>query len=169
MVDADYYVGPVWTGSLIDADTVFESFHKYCHEAGEKCDFYRKDDTPTDIADRLQGVLARIRKDPIILADESTRLPEVIYESDIRGILFSSLYHPMSTFPMIATMFNQLDRGNNEFVKFFLAVFNFGTDLPSLCGPSPPPEAFPDEALLAIMCSDKRYPVSTSSCDHGFY
>ena len=170
VVDADYYVSPVWADSIRDTDAIAKSFYTYCHEAGKKCDLYRKDDAPTDIKARFQGVLDSIRKNPIILVDELTKLPQVIYESDIRSILFGTLYSPTLVFPMIATIFDRLDSGDYEVLKHMLGVFIPGTDLPSLCGPPPSPQYFPDEATFAIMCSDKRYPVSdTVPCDYKLY
>lgn len=170
VVDADYYVSPVWAASLHNADAISESFYTYCHAAGKKCDLYRQNDTPADIKTRFVGTLARIRKDPIVLMNEWTKMPQIIYESDIRSILFSTLYSPTLVFPMIATIFDQLENGHDDILKQILAVIPPGADLPFLCGPPAPAENFPTEATFAIMCSDKRYPVSDlSSCHSYFY
>lgn len=170
VVDADYYVSPVWSESIRDSDAIAELFYTYCHEAGSKCDLYKKDDTPADIKARFEGVLARIRKDPIILVNDLTKLPQVIYESDIRSFLFSALYSPTVYSPIIATIFERLDNGDYDVLKSVPGGFTHGTDLPSFCSPPPSPQYFSDEAAFAIMCSDKRYPVSdTAPSDHALY
>ncbi|TVY93057.1 Tripeptidyl aminopeptidase [Lachnellula willkommii] len=165
VVDADYYVSPVWSESIGDTDAIAELFYTYCHEAGSKCDLYKKDDTPADIKARFEGVLARIRKDPIILVNDLTKLPQVIYESDIRSFLFSALYFPTVYSPIIATIFDRLDSGDYDVLKLLLGGFIPGTDLPSLCSPPPSPQYFSDEATFAIMCSDKRYPLNGTLSD----
>ncbi|TVY47845.1 Tripeptidyl aminopeptidase [Lachnellula occidentalis] len=165
VVDADYYVSPVWAESIRDADAIAELFYTYCHEAGVKCDLYKKDDTPANIKARFEGVLARIRKNPITLVDNLTKLPQVIYESDIRSFLFSTLYSPTLYSPIIASIFDRLDSGDDDVLKGLLGGFFPGIDLPFLCGPPPSPQYFSDEAMSAIMCSDKRYPLNGTLSD----
>lgn len=165
VVDADFYVAPVWAESLVDADAITDSFFTYCHAAGSNCNLYREGDKATDIKDRFEAVLAQIRKDPLSFVDKWSSFPGVIYESDLRMLLFGSLYSPALTFPTIAVIFDQMYRGDFTWVKQIFSGAPRG-GLATLCGPPVlPPEAFPDEAQGAIMCSDKRYPVSTNvSC-----
>ncbi|TVY25767.1 Tripeptidyl aminopeptidase [Lachnellula hyalina] len=160
VVDADYYVSPIWAESIRDADAIAELFYTYCHEAGNKCDLYKKDDTPADIKTRFEGVLARIRKEPIVLVNDLTKLPQVIYESDIRSLLFSTLYSPTLFSPITATIFDRLDSGDYDALKRLLGGFTPEPDLPSFCNPPPSPQYLTDEANFAIMCSDKRYPLN---------
>lgn len=159
VVDADYYVSPAWSDSLRDADTILETFHTYCHAAGEECALYRKGDKVTDIEDRFHGVLANIKREPLILPGQFSSMPSVLYESDLRGFLFSTLYSPSLMFPAVAEFFNQLHNGQFGAVRDIMNTVQ-GRDLDFFCGDPPPPQFFPNEATFAIMCSDKRYPVS---------
>jgi hypothetical protein len=161
VVDADYYVSPAWSDSLRDTDTILESFHTYCHSAEEQCALYRKGDKVADIKDRFQGVLAKIKKDPIISAGQPSSVPYVLYESDIRHTLFSTMYAPTATFPYIANFLNQLHNGEFGAVPHLMATV--GRDLDFFCGKPLSPQYFPNEATFAIMCSDKRYPVSENA------
>jgi hypothetical protein len=158
VVDADYYVSPAWSDSLRDTDAILESFHTYCHAAGEKCALYRKGDKVTDIKDRFYVVLAKIKRDPIISSGGFETMPYILYESDIRHLLFSTMYSPTGMFPFIAQLLNQLHNGEFGAVPHIMATV--GRDLDFFCGEPLPPQYFPNEATFAIMCSDKRYPVS---------
>ena len=40
LVDADGFVGPLWTESSWDTNKVFDSFATYCHKAGKRCHLY---------------------------------------------------------------------------------------------------------------------------------
>jgi hypothetical protein len=158
-VDADHYVAPIWSDSIRDADTIFDSFAGYCHEAGVGCALYRNGDKVEDIQERLDGVLHDIEKNPIMAIEPSTNSPIIISISDIRLILFSTLYAPTGTFPIVASFINLVYEGQGELLgQLFGAALVH--DLKSTCEPQLPAFLSPSDAQLAIMCSDKRYPVS---------
>jgi hypothetical protein len=162
VVDADKYVTPVWTESIQDADAVFDSFSKYCFEATQKCDLYRESDkSATDIADRFESVMMDVKSNPISLTNHGS--PLIITHSLLRRIVFAVMYAPNAGFPLIATIADWLYRGNKKGLESPMPP-----RLPPLCGPQPPPAyTFPNEAQVAIMCSDKRYPVSTIAVTIG--
>ncbi|KAJ5050550.1 uncharacterized protein L3040_002427 [Drepanopeziza brunnea f. sp. 'multigermtubi'] len=158
VVDADHYVSPVWQGTIQDADKVSTSFSYYCHKARVNCALYRPSDTISSIEDRFQSILSRIHERPITSIHPFSRQPVVTTISQVRMMLFSILYSPNRGFPAVAWIFDQLLRGNEDVLA---QVF----PLPEpelLCAPQTPAEVLPNEAQIAIMCSDKRYPFNAS-------
>lgn len=114
----------------------------------------------TDIEDRFQAVMDRIREHPVTLVHPISRQPIVVTHSHLKMVLFSTLYSPTAIFGAVAMIFDQLSRGQDE-----LLAMIFGVLMPELepaCAANVPAEFFPDEAQSAIMCSDKRYTVSDS-------
>ncbi len=159
VVDADHYVSPVWRGSIQDADKISDSFSYYCQKAKEKCALYRPGDEVSDVEDRYQSVLTRIKEHPVTSIHPISKQPVVITLSQVRLILFSVLYSPNLGFTAVAWIMDQLIRGNDDILG---QIFPIPEPEP-FCAANAPAEAFPSEAQIAIMCSDKRYPVSNSS------
>jgi len=149
----------VWADSIRDADTVFYSYFKYCHQAKEMCALYRKGDREADIEDRFRGVMNKIKDNPITIIEKRTKTPLIISHSDLRRALFSTLYSPTQTLPLVAWVSNILYEGNTDILSQIFPVPP-SYDLKPLCAPPLPIWLYPNEAPEAIMCSDKRYPVS---------
>lgn len=160
MVDADHYVAPVWAESVQDTDAIMDSFSAYCHEAKDKCPMYQDGDKPEDIDSRLNGVLERIKKTPLTFSNRRSNVPVVIKYSDLKTLLFSTLYSPTAVWTPIASIFNELAAGHDEVLENLV----YFPELAPFCGSLLPYWAYPSDAQNAIMCSDKRYPVRQSSC-----
>lgn len=158
VVDADLYVSPIWTESIQDADAIYDSFSTYCFQAGEECALYRTSDkSAVDVADRFEGIMTEIKEHPLTLISPWKKIPYVITHSMLRQIMFSIMYFPNTGFPLAALIANFLYYGHGE----ILGEIYYLPELGALCGPQPPAYAFLNEAQPAIMCSDKRYPVSS--------
>jgi len=74
-------------------------------------------------------------------------------------MLFSALYRPTVGFPPIAYLFDLIYRREYETIGQILGAPIAFHRKPT-CGLPGPYWAYPEEAQRAIMCSDKRYPVS---------
>jgi hypothetical protein len=159
VVDADHYVAPVWEGSLRDTDKVYNSFSRYCHQAEGKCALWRPNDTISDVADRVEGIFANLKENPISLIDSESKLPLIISYTDIKLLLFLTLYAPTATFDVVSQILDLLDRGLHSILSTIF-VWPPIYELPSFCGPPPSPQYYATEAQTAIICSDKRYNVS---------
>ncbi|KAG4417337.1 hypothetical protein IFR04_009552 [Cadophora malorum] len=158
VVDADHYVSPVWRGSIQDADKISTSFSYYCHKAEGGCALYRSGDVVSDIEDRFQAVIERIKENPVTLIHPMSKQPFIITNSHIRMILFSVLYNPNVGFSAVAWIFDMLSRGEDEILGQIVAL----PEPEPFCAATLPAELFPNEAQIAIMCSDKRYPFNDS-------
>lgn len=164
VVDANHYVAPVWTESIQDADTIFLSFGRYCYEAESKCALYRPGDKAKDIQKRLEDVMEDLENNPIMSIDPVTKSPVVIGNSDFRMLIFSILYSPTYGFPTVAFCSNLIYIGQGELLGQLLSPA-YVQDLKPVCSSSLPFWMFPNEAQVAIMCSDKRYPFNETLPD----
>jgi hypothetical protein len=74
-------------------------------------------------------------------------------------ILFSTLYGPTAAFPLVAFLVNFIYIGLGEQIAQALSL-PYAYDLKTTCGTPLPSWMYPNDAQNAIMCSDKRHPVS---------
>jgi len=138
---------------------VSDSFAKYCHQAESSCQLYREGDKIEDLTARFYSVLESLRDKPIASIDKNIGAPVVINHSDIKMMVFSTLYRPTVGFPAIAYLFDLLYKGQHEKIGQLLGAPVAFRRKPS-CGLPGPYWGYPEESQRAIMCSDKRYPVS---------
>lgn len=117
---------------------------------------YRPGDRVSNVEDRFQAVMNRIKENPVTLIHPISKQPVLITHSHVRLILFSILYAPNSGFMAVAWIFDLLSRGYDDILGL---IFQLPEPEP-FCAANLPAEIFPNEAQIAIMCSDKRYPVS---------
>lgn len=160
VVDADHYVAPIWQESQRDADKVWSSFFKYCHEAKSGCQFYRANDEVTDIEERFESVMKTLKENPISYVLKDTLTPLILTYSDVKFLIFMALYAPMQGFRSVAGLLDILERNLGDWFGVYPTPPSY--DLKPVCAHSQPRWSYPDDAQRAILCSDKKYPVSIS-------
>ncbi|KAI1312808.1 Alpha/Beta hydrolase protein [Xylaria venustula] len=149
VVHADHYVEPLWEGSIVDADAIWDRFFVYCAEAGDLCSFHRTGDGPEDIRKRFSETLSLLGKQPATVIIPDTNLPALITASDMKkSIFFAGLYSPVAGFPVVADLLNHAFNGK-------LGEIAQGTGMATFCGNLTLP-AWPDDAMKGIACGDKR-------------
>ncbi|KAI5917558.1 TAP-like protein-domain-containing protein [Camillea tinctor] len=149
IVDADHYVGPVWMDSIMDTDEIWDKFFVYCAEATLACPFYRLGDQPEDIKGRFDEIMTWLEQNPAVVLSQSSNTPVLVTASDVKKIIFSALYTPVGLFPLVATVLKLLVDGQMSGVVSGAApvVLCHNISLP----------VWPDDAMKAIGCGDKRY------------
>lgn len=159
VVDADFYVSPFWAKSLLDTDAVEASFFKHCHEAGTRCAIFREGDSEADIQARVHDIARKLKNNPVHGISPQTHTPTIITYEILKFVMFSSLYFPSMAFPALAML---LDLFYREDVEFLISVFAMPAsfDFRPYCAGYVPPQYQTEDVQKAIMCSDKRYPVS---------
>lgn len=170
-VDVVEYTSGRGTHFVQDTDKVMDSFYQFCHRAGpQNCSFYAP--SPREIEIRLDMLLKRIRKHPVIVpASPSGGRPEVVSFSGLRKLIASALYRPLFMFPPLAEILSALEEDDG---KPFIELTRQGSGDPLLCerdpGPSPEhPEAEgTEDASKAILCSDAA-PVRFTVDEFGKY
>lgn len=152
-------VTQAWTDSIQDTDTVLEHFFTNCYDAKTDCSLYRVGDRVDDIKQRFNLVTASIENEPLISVAQNARLPSVLTISLVKQLLFAATYAPMTTFPLVALLMNELYNGID------LASQLGGPDLVPFCGLKQKIAIYPDDSSTAIGCSDWRKNVSAkASC-----
>jgi len=156
VIDADQYVSSIWKSSLHDTNKVLEQFFRYCCETGDQCQLYRLGDQPTDIQQRFNLIMENLQKNPVMFVDSARFVPVMITASEIKRMLFGSLYLPIASFPVIALVLNLIYENKADALGPLLML---GGELQDYCSPGLPAAYLPDDASIANMCGDKRYPV----------
>lgn len=158
VVDADYYVAPIWEESLLDLDKITNSFFYFCHKAGGDCALYRDGDSEADVQARFENTMEHLKENPITGVNPSTLTPIVLKYDMLRMFMFSFFYSPVVTFPLLALILDMCYRRDE---KALLSMFmnGNGIDADIFCSNQIITGYEGRDAQLAIMCSDKRYPV----------
>jgi pimeloyl-ACP methyl ester carboxylesterase len=156
VVDAELYESPVWRESLVDADKVLGTFFRYCVEAGRKCDLYREGDKPEDVQKRYDAVMERLQMGSVTFTHPTRFFPVVLRQSLVKMIVFQVLYGPIPGFPFVATLLDDIHEGRYE------RLGGLVQDSQLLCTMAAHPilGSMMTDAQRAIMCNDKKEPVS---------
>ncbi|KAM0144039.1 hypothetical protein ACHAO1_000318 [Botrytis cinerea] len=158
VVDADYYVAPIWLESQRDADKVWSSFFKYCHEAKSACEFHRENDKVTDIEERFESVMEKLKKNPISVVLKDSLTPSLVTYSEVKYQIFQMLYAPLYGFRVLAPLLDALERNLEDFFEFIPTPPSY--DLETVCKHSQPKWIYFNDAQRVIFCSDKKYPLN---------
>ncbi|CAO2650028.1 Nn.00g013200.m01.CDS01 [Neocucurbitaria sp. VM-36] len=111
-VNSENYYNGLTKTSVETADAGYERFFELCFEAGlEKCAFAGKSGSADDIKKRFDDLLAKLEKAPVI-ANDTSKGPQIITKSRVLGVGFSALYSPVSSFPYLAAGLAFLEKDN---------------------------------------------------------
>lgn len=100
-------------GSLTDSEKVMESFYTYCQAAGTAgCPLAIENGTASDIRDRFSTIVKSLYHNPLPLITPAG--PDILTWSDVKMLIFSSLYGPQRVFPFIAAMLAAVEVGHGE-------------------------------------------------------
>lgn len=147
-----------WIESQRDADKVWSSFFKYCHEAKSACKFYRENDKVTDIEERFESFMERLKEKPISVISKDILAPFIVTYSDVKYQIFMTLYAPLYGFRAAAELLDALERNREDWFEFLPTPLSY--DLGLTCNHSLPKWSYFNDAQRVILCSDKKYPVS---------
>ncbi|KEQ68202.1 alpha/beta-hydrolase, partial [Aureobasidium namibiae CBS 147.97] len=144
-------------GTLEDADTVYDLFFKYCAEAGpRKCAIARDGDHAHDVARRVAAALQSLREQSLVGVHAATKTPSIITWSMLKGAIFGSLYSPVTSFPLIAQIYDYLHRGDHNALHASIPQLHSMIRQQSYCLP-PTQHSFDlGDAQNSIRCSDQN-------------
>lgn len=111
VAEAGQYFNGNLTSDLDSADAETRLFFRYCAEAGpDHCDFWAGNSS-SHTEKRFRALLdyLEVHKQFVVANNDiSSPLPEIVTISDIKLLLVSSLYRPVSGFPALATALARL-------------------------------------------------------------
>ncbi|KAM0330880.1 hypothetical protein ACHAQA_003836 [Verticillium albo-atrum] len=118
-------------------DDGMEMFSNLCHSAGpENCSFWGP--TPADITARMDGIIHQLQNHPVPVSGVADGdLPYLVTHSDLKALFLNALYNPLASFPAMANILQELERGD---VSALVGLFD-GFWITS-------------DARLAIQCAD---------------
>ncbi|KAK7428992.1 hypothetical protein QQZ08_004399, partial [Neonectria magnoliae] len=137
VVNAEEYYNNDWRDNVDQMDEAMKKFSSFCHSAGPKaCSFWGP--TPADITARMDALIHQLQNHPVPLSGVQTRdLPTLVTYSDLKALFFTTIYAPLVSFPVMADILHQLERGDAS----ALAGMSDGLAITS-------------DARLAIQCAD---------------
>lgn len=135
-------------------------FHYYCHKAERSCALYRKNDTQANIKARFEEVFQNLRDQPFYGISPYQNLPFTLTVSVLKNFLFVGLYSPIHSFPSIGRILDAFYRADYEAMLYILPVIYPSYE--TFCNKTKPFAWPSQDAQLAIMCTDKRYPLNES-------
>lgn len=119
VVDTDDYIQTLWTDNLDDTEKVVQTLYTTCARAGPTlCPLAHPSSTPADIESRVADLLASLYHNPLPVPGPT---PEVISYSDVKQLIFQSLYGPIATFPTLTHLLAALARRDGSALRPLLA------------------------------------------------
>ncbi|KAI0818142.1 Alpha/Beta hydrolase protein [Xylaria sp. FL0064] len=112
IMNAEQYYTNDWRDAVDQMDETIDKFSTLCHAAGpEKCSFWGP--TPSNITARLDDIIYQLQNHPTPMSGLQGRgLPTLVTYSDLKALLINALYTPVETFPVLADILHQFERGN---------------------------------------------------------
>ncbi|EUC48783.1 hypothetical protein COCMIDRAFT_2439 [Bipolaris oryzae ATCC 44560] len=100
-------------GSLVDSEKALSSFYTFCFNSGPKhCQLATVNSNVTDIQKRVLRIVDSLYHDPLQIV--SLDGPEFLTWSDIKMLLFSSVYQPRVMFPYISRILAAIEAGSGS-------------------------------------------------------
>jgi len=125
VVDAEDYTAGLWYNNLVDTEKTVEAFYTHCARVGHpKCPLAGPKATASDVKKRVQDLVLHRHFNP--LAVSTLTSAQIISYSDIRSLIFTSLYSPMGTYPYLAKLLSGVERGDGSlFVGLLRMYYSF--------------------------------------------
>ncbi|KAF2660327.1 hypothetical protein K491DRAFT_621285, partial [Lophiostoma macrostomum CBS 122681] len=168
-VSPQYHFNGTLGDTLTHADEILAQFLHLCRKYGPtRCKFYRE--TEDAMHRDMSSVISRLKHAPLAVPASLHRGPDSITWTDMMRLVGQSLYHPASSFPLLAEILQDIFNGNgtsfanHKATKRGLSVEDAQEGLYNLSpkckldGPYSPacsrPNEWLEESLLGISCGD---------------
>ncbi|PNS20103.1 hypothetical protein CAC42_5553 [Sphaceloma murrayae] len=170
VVDADDYTAVDWYDDLIDTEKTMDAFYDNCARVGyPTCPLAdSKNPTSLKVRQRTLAIIQHLYHNPLPILQPYA---EVVTWSDIRGLIFTSLYRPIDSYPYLANVLAGLEKDDGTLLAELMASYHSITC--SAPKPKDPkdPEAYPipiRNASTAISFSPKDpFTESAIACTDG--
>lgn len=127
VVDAYDYRQTLWLDNLVDTERDMGLFYYHCARAGyPACALANETGKTTEegVKTRFANILQSLYHNPLPVIQAGH--PEVISYSDVRGLIFASLYSPVAAFPFVANMLASIEKGDAfYFANFLLDYYRY--------------------------------------------
>ncbi|KAF2157197.1 hypothetical protein K461DRAFT_317336 [Myriangium duriaei CBS 260.36] len=123
VVDAEDYTGAHWLSNLVDTEKCFDNFFYHCARVGyPNCSLADQNEpTPQKIKQRTQDIIQNMWHNPIPILEPYA---EVVTWTDIRNLIFASVYSPVASYPFLANVLAELERGEASLLAKVLQPYH---------------------------------------------
>lgn len=151
VVEYNNYLSGNWSSNLVDTEKAMDSFYFHCARAGYPACLLSKasnDSTPAEIKKRSNNIIQSLYHNPLPVYTPSA---DVLSYSEVRSLIFGSLYSPILVFPILAFLLLAIEQKNSPLLAPLVQAMH-----PSACLTSGPQFdwATRGDAQIAIACSD---------------
>lgn len=142
VVDAYDYRQTLWYDNLFSTEQDLGLFYYHCARVGyPACPLANEtgETTEAGVKARFVNITQSLLHNPLPIIERNH--PQVITYSDVKSLVFVSLYSPLRMFPIVADLLAAIEKGNASDFSFFLRTIKSAAGLPQ-------------DATMAIACSD---------------
>ena len=141
-----------------------KSFYTYCLASGpEECPLATSTSSLADIESRTQSIIQSLYHHPLPIVTDYG--PEVLTYTDVKLVIFSALYQPLSAFPIVSQLLAAVEAGSGKILDQF--AMSAQSAHVYRC-PANSMYSFLDVAVWAVLCADGD-PVSDTMSDFQEY
>ncbi|KAI8625996.1 Alpha/Beta hydrolase protein [Xylariaceae sp. FL1651] len=107
----EYYTND-WRVDLTQDDEAIQAFSEYCYQGGPaNCSFWGP--SPEDISSRFDKVIDDLLHAPVPLSGfENGNPPSLVTYSDMKALLISAIYDPLTSYPKMAHILHRIEQGD---------------------------------------------------------
>jgi pimeloyl-ACP methyl ester carboxylesterase len=151
VVSAHDYLNSLGQGSLADTEKDMTSFYTFCQSSGpEKCPLATSTSNASTIEERVRKIIKSLYHHPIALI--SPQGPELFTYTDLKLVIFGSLYTPAESFGYVAALLAAVEKRGGELLdQVALVIHNSRT---YSCHSDPLAQSQSDVPQDAILCGD---------------
>lgn len=147
------YEHSLGNGSLVDNQKAMNSFYTYCVSAGpDHCPLTTKDSTFADVRQRTDDIIQSLYHNPLTMVTASG--PDVLTYSDVKALVFSSLYQPLFAFPQIAELLHDIEVGHGEMIDYLAEQYRYSHVYSCSSAPISDYAALVYVPTFAVLCGD---------------
>jgi pimeloyl-ACP methyl ester carboxylesterase len=152
VVEYNNYMSGNWSSNLVDTEKSMDSFYFHCARAGFPACLLANEtsgSTPSDIKKRTNDILKSLYHNPLPVYTPSA---DVLSYSEMKSLIFGSLYSPVLVFPLVAYTLLAIEQKDSDALAPLVWALH-----PSACATVDDPRfdyATRADAQIAIACSD---------------
>lgn len=165
------YMNSLGNASLSDSEKAMESFFTFCHYAGpSECALATPDGSAVEVKVRVQNIIKSLYHAPLPIS--TPQGPEILTWSDVKLIIFSSLYSPRATFPFLSTLLAAIETGGSPTLDFLVEANPFSHIYSCPVNGTVPDYSDnpnPNVATTAVLCGDDYDQTHTSMSEFEEY
>ncbi|KIY61220.1 alpha/beta-hydrolase [Cylindrobasidium torrendii FP15055 ss-10] len=161
VVNVENYFKGIWTPLLETADEALADFAKDCFDAGsEVCAFHGNASSADQIHQSVFDLLDTVIKDPVAIPGPDSNGRSVDFAA-LKIAIFDSMYHPYSTYPLLAQGLAELQNGNGTIISLLSGSVNGSIEISNLDPDFVYDSRMQSEGLVAVACSDAGTAVAS--------